>query len=252
MRATLLYDIFTVAGKELREIIVMTGGRTKLGLIFSVLVFGVLLPLQAGRPWVESHFATFYWAWVPLYMTNGVVADSFAGERERRTLETLLATRLSDQAILFGKIAAGVAFGWGLTLANMLTGLVTVNVVYGRGELVMYSPSQFAVIGTISLVMSLLAAGIGILVSLRAATVRQATQVVGIGATLIFFLPLVALQLLSGNPRFASRIETLFAQLETLNWIQLGFIALAVVSLLIGLLFAAALARFKRARLILD
>ena len=38
---------------------------------------------------------TVMWMWFSLLLVINVVADSFAGERERHTLETLLASRLS-------------------------------------------------------------------------------------------------------------------------------------------------------------
>ena len=49
-------------------------------------------------------------------MVSSLVADSFAGERERHTLETLLASRLPDRAILAGKLLVPVAVAWGAAL----------------------------------------------------------------------------------------------------------------------------------------
>ena len=72
----------------------MRGGR--FSLVILVGVFGVFLPLQSGAEWVQSPATVFYWGWVPLMLVGGAVADSFAGERERHTLETLLASRLPD------------------------------------------------------------------------------------------------------------------------------------------------------------
>ena len=43
------------------------------------------------------------------------VPDPLPRERERHTLETLLASRLSDRAILLGKIGAAVGFEWVIT-----------------------------------------------------------------------------------------------------------------------------------------
>jgi ABC-2 type transport system permease protein len=93
-----------------------------LGLVIFVAVFGILLPLQSGRGWVESPTGLAVWAWVPFLLVSSVVADSFAGERERHTLETLLASRLPDRAILFGKLATAVGYGWGFALLSLSTG----------------------------------------------------------------------------------------------------------------------------------
>ncbi len=96
-------DVLTVAWKEVKELFAM-GGNLKggrLGMIIMIAVFGVVLPLNTGAEWVTSPVTVAYWAWVPLMLVTGLIADSFAGERERRTLETLLASRLPDRAISF-------------------------------------------------------------------------------------------------------------------------------------------------------
>jgi ABC-type Na+ efflux pump permease subunit len=41
---------------------------------------------------------------IPLLMSGIITSDSFAGERERNTLETLLVTPIRDSELLFGKI----------------------------------------------------------------------------------------------------------------------------------------------------
>lgn len=240
-------DTITVIQKELMEIVMMTGGRSRLGLVFQLVVFGVVVPLQTGTAWIESAIAIMYWAWIPLYLTNGVVADSFAGERERKTLETLLASRLSDSSILYGKIVAGVIFGWGLTLANVLAGLITVNLVYGQERTIMYAPVYLLTILVISLLMSILAAVIGVLLSLRASSVRQAAQSFGVAITVLFFAPVIAFQLMSNDLRL-----DVVNMLEAANWMQIGLLGLATVVGVNAMLFMLAQARFKRYKLILD
>ena len=107
----MIADVLTVAWKEWRELLQLGGSHRggRFSLVILVLVFGVFLPFQSGAEWVESPATVFYWGWVPLMLVSGAVADSFAGERERHTLETLLASRLPDRAILLGKMAAAVA-----------------------------------------------------------------------------------------------------------------------------------------------
>ncbi len=106
----MLTDILTILQKELKELLFQRGqGRnTSVRLLIFVGVFGVLLPLQNGSEGLQSPASLALWAWIPYLLVSGVTADTFAGERERHTLETLLASRLSDRAILFGKLAAVV------------------------------------------------------------------------------------------------------------------------------------------------
>jgi len=95
------------------------------------------------------------WAWVPLFLVMGVIAYSFAGDRERHTLETLLASRLSNRAILLGKIAAAVGYALRVTLLSLAAGLVTVNVAHGRD-----SPATAGGILAVGFLGTLLAAAI--------------------------------------------------------------------------------------------
>ena len=133
----MIADIFTVAWKELREMLVQGDprGRSKMSLILLVVIFGIVLPLQNGRDWVSSPISIVVWGWMPFLWVSGIVADSFAGERERHTLESLLSTRLSDRAILFGKLLAALLYGCILTWVILLVSLITVNMAYGNGEL---------------------------------------------------------------------------------------------------------------------
>ena len=131
----MITDILTVAWKELREMLVQGDprGRSKMSLILLVVIFGIVLPLQNGRDWINSPISILVWGWMPFLWVSGIVADSFAGERERHTLKSLLSTRLSDRAILFGKLLAALLYGCILTWIILLVSLITVNVAYARG-----------------------------------------------------------------------------------------------------------------------
>ena len=228
----------------------MRGGLRggKLGLLIFVGVFGIYMPLQSGPEFVSSPVSLIYWAWVPFLLVSSVIADSFAGERERHTLETLLASRLSDRAILFGKIAAAIAYGWGLTLGCILLGLGTVNIAYGKEHLLLY-PTAIAIgIVVLPFLLAGLASGMGVLVSLRASTVRQAQQAFSMGF-LVLFIPLFLIPVLPEDWKM-SVAQAVMATNLNLNAVLA--VVVAVVALLDIGLVAVALARFQRARLILD
>jgi ABC-2 type transport system permease protein len=242
-------DVVTVMRKEVKELLAMganlKGGRV--GMVIMVGVFGVFLPLQMGREWVRSPLTLAYWTWVPLMLVTGLIADSFAGERERHTLETLLASRLPDRAILFGKVAAAVAYGWGFMLVMLTISLVTVNVAHGHGRLLLYSWSFALGAFLCGLLTAGLAASAGVLVSLRAATVRQATQNLSIGIMLCIFVPAFGIPALPKSWR-ASLLQVAMT-LSVPQWIAVLGVALVAID---AALLLAAMARFKRARLILD
>lgn len=243
-------DAWTVMRKELKEIWAISGGggrRGWLSLVVMLGVFGIFMPLQSGRAWIDSPLTLFAWGWLPFFLTVQVVADSFAGERERHTLETLLASRLSDRAILFGKAGAVVAYACGMVWLMVLIGLITVNVVVGRGqELLLYSLPTTAGTVVFSLLGSGLAASAGVLISLRAATARQAAQAMSL-IILILFSPVFIVSVLP--------LETqarIVLALKDVNPNQIMLIAAAVLFVLDAAFLAAAIARFQRTRLILD
>ncbi len=243
-------DIETVMWKECKELLGLRAcNRLRSGpwnLLILLLVFGVFMPLQWGRGWVESPLGLVYWAWVPLFLVSSIIADAFAGERERHTLETLLASRLPDLAILIGKAATAVLYAWSLTLASLLLGLVTVNLTDWSGHVLLYAP-QVAAGGTVlGLLTAGLAAGAGVLVSLRAVTVRQAAQTMSIAVMLLVFVPVFGIQALPAAIRAA-----LVSGLQHVDpAIAAGSAFLLIGTLDVGLI-AAARARFRRSHLML-
>src|SRR5512135_225677 len=173
----MLTDTFIVMTKEWKEMFLSKArvGWQRGGLVTLVILaglFGIFFPWRTGPAWVSSPIVLWLWSWVPFMLISSVVADSFAGERDRHTLETLLATRLPDRAILFGKLGAAVGYGWGFSLVTLVLSLVTVNIAFGRGQLLMYSGGILLGMVTLSLLVSLLAAGLGVLISLHATSVQ--------------------------------------------------------------------------------
>jgi len=244
----MMVDILTVMWKELHELFLQRGARR--GMLFSLgiflVMFGILMPLQLGRDWVDSPASLAYWGFLPFMMVNNVIADSFAGERERHTLETLLASRLSDLSILLGKIGTAIVYGWGTSLLGLLVALVTVNVFKGNGQLLLYSPLIGFGAPLVSFLVAGLAAGIGVLVSLRASTVRQAQQTVGM-AFFIVLLPLFFLPMLPTDWKVA-----LLGFIKTADFFALGIGVLVAVFIVDVVLIGISVLRFKRDKLILD
>ena len=241
-------DIITVAWKELREMFVQGDprGRSKMSLVLLVIIFGIVLPLQNGRDWVSSPISIMVWGWMPFLWVSGIVADSFAGERERHTLESLLSTRLSDHAILIGKILSALLYGCILTWVNLLVSLITVNVAFGHGEILLFSlPLSIGAI-SFSILVSGLAASVGVLVSLRSGSVRQAQQLMSFGM-LALFIPLMLVQFLPLTVR-----QSLIRDADKINptqvvlWIAVGLLILDCI------LTAICMYLFQRSKLILD
>ncbi len=241
-------DIWTITKKELKELLTQRGRFRGggLGMLFFLGVFGIIMPLQTGKAWVESPIVLAYWGWVPFLLVTSVIADAFAGERERHTLETLLASRLSDRAILLGKITTGILYGWGLTLVCMLLSLVTVNVIHGRDGLLLYPAGIAAGAVGLSFLLSFFAATLGTLVSLRANSVRQAQQTMSVAIFLVL-IPLLLVPVLPQSMRIALVGIAQSADSTAILLSIIGLIGLADLGLL-----ALSMIRFKRSRLILE
>lgn len=172
-------DIITVTIKELRE---ATGERLALqgSLLQSAIVVGmcgIFVPIVNSNIWFDASATLPVFVMFPAIIASSVAADSFAGERERRTLDTLLATPISDSSLYLGKIAAAVSFSFCIAVVSVLTSLVVVAASRGLSVLVSIDPSFVAgvLIGTLS--CGILAAGIGVFISARLPVVRSAQQV---------------------------------------------------------------------------
>lgn len=245
----MLQDIATVMWKELKELVMQRGsfrgGIT--GMLIFVGVFGIVLPLEMGRGWIESPATLVYWAWVPLFVGVSIVADAFAGERERHTLETLLASRLPDRAILLGKIASAMTYSLSITLASVVLGVITINLANLAEAPILYAPAVALGIVGFAILGAGLSATAGALVSLRAGSVRQAQQTLSIGVLLLFVLPVFGSQLLPAATRESALALVTRQDVTALAAAGLGLM-LALNLALLGL----AMARFRRALLILD
>ena len=242
----MISDVISIIWKEMRELILhrgrFRGGWT--GMLIFAAVFGVFMPLQSGPSWVESPIGLIYWAWVPFLLVSSVVANSFAGERERHTLETLLASCLSDRAILLGKMSASILYGWGLTMICVMLGLITTNIAFGKGQLLLYPPMIGFGIVVLSFLIANLSSSIGVLVSLRASTVRQAQQTFSI-AFFALFIPLFLIPMLPEALKM--RLMAVITGLNLEAIVTLVVIVLVVLNITIT---SIAVTRFKRTKLI--
>lgn len=253
----MIEDTWAVMLKEWREYLAGSSsgagasrGRGVIGVLLIVGIISILLPLQMGRELLTNGAAIVVdGLYLPLILLLNVIADSFAGERERHTLETLLASRLSDRAILFGKVGAAVGFGWGISLFAALVQAVVANLSPKNtgGGLAFYSGSDLFAIVTLGLLTALLASSAGCLVSLRATSTRQAQVNLGVGFMVLIFIPFLIIQLL---PRQAQ--QEILATFNSTSPTLLFFCFAGALLVIDVTLLLISLARFQRSRLILS
>src|SRR5437764_434890 len=182
---------------------------------------GIYLPLQFGPQWVDlTPIGMILLLWVPFFVLISFIGDVIAGERERHTLETLLASRMPDQAILLGKVVATVLYAWGMGVLSLLLGLVLVDLFRTQGNWMFYPLDLFVDAVVLSLLVSVLGASAGVLISLKVSTARQAQQILSVGTILFIFGSIVALRTVPANV------------VSSLSYSQLLLIIMAVIAVL--------------------
>lgn len=234
-------DLWTIIWKEWKEMLFQGGTSALIRPLLFIGIGGILFPLEMGSTWTMlGGLVMFLVPWLSFLVVISNVSDTFAGERERHTLETLLASRMSDRAILLGKAGAIVAYGWGVLLVNLLAGAAVVNIAHRQGHLAFYPPDLLFGVVFIGLFFCIFGAAGGVLISLRATTVRQAQQILTISSIAV---PVGIAFLLQ---------KVLVGLFQSFSAVQLVFFVIAVFALVDIALLIVALARFQRSRLILS
>ena len=242
-------DIITVTRKEWLEFRdqLLRLRRGGLSAVIVLLMLGIFTPLQMGPLWLTSPLMLAYWPLLSSGMVSTLIADAFAGERERHTLETLLATRLSDTSILLGKILAAIMYGLLFTSANIIVGVVTLSIAHFDKGIQAPPAAHIGYMLTLVTLACSTLAGTGVFISLKAATVRQAQQTLGIIMMVLFIGPVLFIQFLDSQDRMT--MATRLASLGTLRLVGWTSAVLFTVSVILILM---AMARFKRGKLTLD
>jgi ABC-2 type transport system permease protein len=235
-------DIWTMIWKETKDSILQGGLTALVRPVLLMGILGIIFPLRFGLQWLAlAPLVVGIVVYFPLLLVLSFVGDSIAGERERHTLETLLASRISDSAIVLGKIIVTTVYAWSTALLGLLLGLVVANLSKGQGSWQFYTHVDLLleVLG-LSLLTGLLGASGGVLISMRSATVRQAQQLV-----------LVAMLVLAGGGVLLSRFLPADV-ISALSESQLWLIAIAVLAVLDLILLGVSLVSFRRTRLMLS
>jgi len=240
----MLSDIYTVMWKESRSWLRYQGSKSRtLITLITPLFIAVLLPWQIGASWIDGYICLFLAFLVPTMIAGLTVPDSFAGEKERNTLPTLLASRLPDRAILFGKMLFGILLGWAAGLLVLVISLISANISFGGEQLLFYSPAVLGAYLGFSLMMATLTAGAGVLISMQAKSAQEANQL------LISILLLFPLMLGMASTMFLRGKEDALANLDIP---RILLVVAAVLLIATVLLVLAAMRRFQRSKLVFD
>ena len=114
-------------------------------------------------------------------MASSVIAsDSFAGEKERKTIEALLATPLSDSELMLGKILVAFIPSMLVSIGAFFVYTIIVDVLtYSLFEGQLWLPNMLWLITMFGLapVVALTSIGLTVLISARVKGFREAQQI---------------------------------------------------------------------------
>ena len=214
--------------------------EARLGEVLAVMPAMVVERLGDGRPperwarFVHLQLLPSLFVIVPFMVANVLAADSFAGERERKTLEALLYTPLTDAELFVAKLMGA----WVPAIIVGILGFLVTSAIIAVATLAVFGRPAMPDISWLALAVwvapGFTAAGLAgmVLLSLRVRGTQEAVQLGG-----LLVLPVVAV--LVGQVRGA---------------LLLGPVQLILAGLLLWLLAGGLLwigvRRFRRARLV--
>ena len=237
-------DIKTILWKEMKSWMRYQGSRSRtIMTLISPLIIAIYFPISMESEWTQTYWPLVMAFLVPTMIAGLTVPDSFAGEKERNTLPTLLASRLPDRAILFGKMIFGIVTSWIAGLIMLVVALVVVNIAASEGQLLFYAPKVLLAYLGISLLMATVTTSAGVLISMRSSTAQEASQLL---ISILLMPPMLlgvgATTLLMGNGDFIESLDGDLILLIVAGVLLVGSIGLTL----------AAMRRFRRARLVFD
>jgi ABC-2 type transport system ATP-binding protein len=245
-RPPVFRDIGTVIAKELREITNASGtaASMKTNVTLAAVMLLIVTALAAAvPPEILASPLVLVVNMVAFLVVLASIADSFPGERERHTLETLLASALPDEALLFGKVLASVVYGFALTVVILTAVLIGANITNFP---VMYPLSTILnVLIATPLALLFVSAG-GVLLCMKVPTVR-ASQPRLMGSFMLLWIVGVVIGKFM-PPGSEQRLRTLMSSESGRLYALLSQIVIFVVLDLV--LLSMALVRFRRSRLI--
>lgn len=186
-------DVLTVIQKEMWEYWQMRGSKAPWkGHLFAIILFSIW-PAMSGPMLMNSPWCSLMWAWIVTIMTMPYVADSFAGERERHTMDTLLSSRLSDRAIVVGKLLSASLCSWVTGMASLPLSVLLAN-AFSRNHAVHLHPTVWFTAPILALSLAFMVAGYTSILVVKAVTVKQATQTASYGSIFMIIIPVLAMR----------------------------------------------------------
>jgi ABC-type Na+ efflux pump permease subunit len=171
-------DIRTLVWKEFR---ILASHRNSLLVGYAVIAlsFGVFMLLDSGAEIAVGEVTRplLVFSGLAVVLASSQTARSFAGERESKTLASLLTTRISDRDLFLGKTLSIVLFSSAVLAVTGILHLLSINTL-GRpqGGWVLYQavPGRVGFMVLLPASILCLTSVLGVLISLRVRSIRGA------------------------------------------------------------------------------
>ncbi len=129
---------------------------------------------------VAVYFFAPFFLIIPLIAASVIASDSFAGEKERRTIEALLATPVSDSEMFLGKMLVAFAAAMMSTLGSFIVYISVVDTIslgLFDGMLILPNLTWLLLIFLLAPTVSLASVGLTVTISARVKGFREAQQI---------------------------------------------------------------------------
>jgi ABC-2 type transport system permease protein len=137
------------------------------------------------------YFLAPFFLIIPLMASSVIASDSFAGEKERKTIEALLATPISDDELLLGKILVSFIPSMIITFVSFVAFSTVVDVfsfIMLNGRLLLPNWNWLVLILGVAPTVALAGIGLTVIISARVRGFREAQQI-----SVILLAPILAL-----------------------------------------------------------
>jgi len=135
-------------------------------------------------------FAPFFLI-IPLMASSVIASDSFAGEKERKTIEALLATPISDSELFLGKMLVSFIPSMAITLVSFLLYSVVVDLfsfTILSGRLLLPNLVWIMLIFGLAPTVALASIGLTVMISAKVKGFREAQQI-----SVVLLVPILVL-----------------------------------------------------------
>lgn len=176
-RLIILKEVIEIVKKEFKEL--LSNKEFQFYYLILIVVAGVIIPISTNNNNLENWLVTgFVFQVMAAIIPSNLTADSFAGEKERKTLETLLTLPITTTTIFLGKAFFVELISFLILFFSFLLNIVTINVInflnLGEFSLIIYSGLGIYTILVNGIAISSFIAFLGILISLWVKSVRGA------------------------------------------------------------------------------